>query len=461
MTFVSDSSSFAEQIAAWSSALVLSEIPDDVKEAAKRCIVDWIGVAIAGAGRAQSRRIVDYARQAYAPGAATILGSSARLSPAGAALVNGTAGHVLDFDDTSYTGIMHGTTVVFPAALAAAEFVRGDGRRLLEAFVAGSEVSYSIALLCSESHYHKGWWSTATFGAFGAAAAAANAMRLTRRQTTFALSLAGLQASGQKVSFGTDAKPYLAGRAAAIGVEAALLAAKGHNAPLSVLEDRRGFIRLLNDGIFHNEGIDELGKIWRLIDPGIFLKRYPVCSAAHAAVELTERLMERHELQSENIRRVVCEVPPLVASSLVYDKPTNLQEAQFSMPFAMGTMLARRQLGIEDLTDETLSDARVQYEMSKIEMRRLDSLQDAEVPECARVTLLTDDGGELTGYLGEPTGMPGNPLSDDQLHDKFLRCAAAGALTRGAATTLLDNLKTIETLPPELIGLGRQSADCV
>ena len=83
-------------------------------------------------------------------------GSSARLSPAGAALANGTAGHVLDFDDTSYTGIMHGTAVVFPAALAAAGIARADGRRLLEAFVAGSEVSYSIALLCSESHYHKG-----------------------------------------------------------------------------------------------------------------------------------------------------------------------------------------------------------------------------------------------------------------------------------------------------------------
>ena len=458
MTLVSDSSPFAERIAAWSSALVLSEIPDDVKEVAKRCIVDWIGVTIAGAGRPQSRRIVDYARQAYAPGSSTVFGSSARLSPVGAALANGTAGHVLDFDDTSYTGIMHGTTVVFPAALATAEFVKADGRRLLEAFLAGSEVSYSIALLCSESHYHKGWWSTATFGAFGAAAAAANAMRLTSQQTTFAISLAGLQASGQKVSFGTDAKPYLAGRAAAIGVEAALLAAKGHNAPASVLEDRRGFIRLLNDGVFHNEGIDELGKTWRLVDPGIFFKRYPVCSAAHAAVELTERLIAQNGLESECIRKVVCEVPPLVATSLVYDKPTNLQEAQFSMPFAVGTMLAHGQLGIEDLTDATLSDPTVQSEMSKIEMRRLDSLKDAEVPECARVTLLTDDGRELTGYLGEPKGMPGNPLSDGQLHDKFLRCAAAGGVTRGAAMTLLDNLTTIETMPPELLGMGPQSA---
>ena len=458
MSFVSDSPSLAERIATWSYALDLNAIPDDAREVAKRCIVDWVGVAIAGATRAQSRRMVDYAKHAYAPGSATVFGCSARLSPAGAALVNGTAGHVLDFDDTSYTGIMHGSTVVLPAALAAAEFVGAGGRRLLEAYVAGSEVAYAIALLCSHSHYHKGWWSTATLGAFGAAAAAANAMRLSQRQTTFALSLAGLQASGQKVAFGTDAKPYLAGRAAAVGVEAALLASKGQSAPSSVLEDRRGFIRLLNDGVVNSGSIDKLGKDWRLVNPGIFFKRYPVCSAAHAAVELTQRLLETNELQSERIRTVVCEVPPLVALSLVYDSPTNLQEAQFSMPFAVGTMLATRQLGIESLTEEALSDPRVQSEMSKVEMRRVDSLQDADAPECARVTLLTDDGRKLTEYLGEPKGMPGNPMSDDQLHDKFMRCTAAGGLTHGEGVTLLKHLTAIESVPSELLGFGFQSA---
>ena len=447
----------AQRIASWASALHLNAIPDDVKAAAKRCIVDLVGVAIAGASRAQSRRIADYARLTYAPGPATAFGSSARLSPVGAAFVNGTCGHVLDFDDTSYTGIMHGSTVVFPAALAAAQYTQADGRRLLEAFVAGSEVAYAVALLCGDGHYYKGWWSTATFGAFGAAAAAAKAMGLSERQTAFALSLAGLQIGGQKVVLGTHAKPYMAGRAAAVGVEAALLASRGHNAPTSVLEDKYGFIQLLNDGAAHEEGIDGLGKDWRLVNPGIFFKRYPVCSAAHAAVELTQRLLRQYELQAENVRRVVCEVPPLVALSLVYDKPGNLQEAQFSMPFAVGTLLARRQLGVEDLTEAALSDPRVQSEMSKVEMRRVDSLRDAQAPECARVTLLTDAGANLTDFLGEPTGMPGNPMSDDQLHGKFLRCTAAGGLTDEQATALLKCLTTIETLSSDLLGPGSRS----
>jgi len=450
---VIDSLSLVERIASWSHLLDLSDVPDDVNKAAKRCIIDFIGVAIAGVSCPQSRHIYDYAKQTYAPGFATILGFSDRLSPVGAALINGTVGHALDFDDTSYTGIMHGSTVVLPAALAAAEFANADGRRFLESYVVGAEVAYAVGLLCTTNHYYKGWWATATLGAFGAAAAASKAMELSELQTTIALSLAGIQACGLKVLLGTDAKPYLAGRAAAIGVEAALLASNGYNAPSAIFEDKYGFIQVLNDGVVNNDGIDKLGIDWRLINPGIFFKQYPVCSAAHAAVELTQHLLEKNELQSKSIQKVICEVPPLVALSLIYDKPNNLEEARFSLPFAVGTMLASGQLGIENLTNEALVNRRIQMEMSKVEMRRIDSLQDTKAPECARITLLTDDDRELTGYLGEPMGMPSNPMSDDQIHDKFMRCTAVGGMLSDQSTTLLKHLATIELASSAFIAL--------
>ena len=447
---MSNSLTIAERVASWGSALDLDAVPVDVQQAAKRCIIDLVGVAVAGASCPQSQRVFDYARRVYAPGSATVFDFSNHMSPVGAAFVNATVGHVLDFDDTSYTGIMHGSTVVFPAALAAAEYVPTDGRRLLEAFIVGSEVTYAVALLCTHSHYHKGWWSTGTFGAFGAAAAAAMAMKLSELQTTTALALAGVQACGLKVAFGTDAKPYLAGRAAAIGVESALLAADGYSAPPGVLEDRRGFIQVMNDGVANNDGIDRLGQDWRLVDPGIFFKQYPVCSAAHAAVELTQRLLEQNELQCDSIEKVVCEVPPLVAASLIYDKPANPQEAQFSMPFAVGAMLAYGRLGAENLSANTLSDPRLQSEMSKVEMRRVDSFEEAEGPECARITLVASDGSRLTGFLGEPVGMPANPMSDEQLHEKFLRCTSFGGLQHDYAVSLLKHLTEIESMPSGL-----------
>lgn len=455
---MTDSTSLVERIAKWSHALNLDAVPDDAQKVAKRCIVDLVGVSIAGAGRAQSRRIADYASRAYAPGPATVFGSSARLSPVGAALVNGAVGHVLDFDDTSYTGIMHGSTVVFPAALAAAESAGADGRRLLEAFVTGSEVTYAVAVLCGHRHYHKGWWSTATLGTIGAAAAASRALELSQRQTACALSLASLQAGAQKASFGTDAKPCLAGQAAAAGVESALLASAGLSAPTSALEGRNGFIQVLNDGVADDEGIEKLGKHWRLVDPGIFFKRYPVCSAAHAAVEVTQRLIKRHGLNVESISKVVCEVPPLVATSLVYEIPGSLQEAQFSMPFAVGTMLARGRLCVRDLTEKALSDPGVQSGMAKVEMRRVDALENMEAPEGTRVTIKTDDGSKVAAYLGVPKGMPGNPMSDDQLHEKHLRCAAIGGLEHSRANALLTYLINIESEPLDLYGKATWAA---
>ena len=178
-----------------------------------------------------------------------------------------------------------------------------------------------------------------TFGVFGAAAAAARALGLSAAETTSALGLAGTQAAGQKVAFGTDAKPFVAGRTAAVGVEAALLASRGLGGPPAVLEGKRGLIDLFNDGHVDTGAIDALGVRWRLMHPGIFFKHYPVCSGAHAAVELTQRLLQENGLSGASVRKVICEVTPVVAISLVYGRPTTLQEAQFSMPFAVGAVL--------------------------------------------------------------------------------------------------------------------------
>jgi 2-methylcitrate dehydratase PrpD len=430
---------------------VLEAVPDEVVHTAKRCIIDTVGVTIAAAPHELTQRVLEYAREHFAKGSSQVLGFEDRLAPVAAALVNGTAGHVLDFDDTSYTGIMHGSTVALPAALAALEHGGGDGKRLLEAFIVGSEVTYAVAMQCTSSHYFKGWWSTATFGAFGAAAAAAKALGLSEEQTLNAIALAGAQANGQKVAFGTDTKPYLAGNTAAIGVESALLAAKGLTGPADVLEDDRGFIKLLNDGVSDNRGIDELGKVWRLIEPGIMFKQFPVCSAAHAAIELTQRLLRENHLSGVDIAQVICEVTPTVAISLVHNRPDSPQQAQFSMPFSLGAVLAYGTLGVEHLSQAVLAEPGLQAAMAKVEMRRDDELHREAAPEGARVTLVSHKGEEIKAYLGEPTGMPGNPMTDDALQAKYLRCCEVGGVAQMGAKMLLEHLLSLEARASALI----------
>lgn len=434
----------AERIAGWSAAIDLRAVPPEVVRAAQRCIIDVVGVMLAASVFALPRRVLGYARRGSGAGRGVVVGFPDRLSPVGAALVNGTAGHALDFDDTSYAGIMHGSTVVFPAALAACEEAGGDGRRLLEAFIAGSEVAYAVGMLCTTRHYHRGWWSTATFGAFGAAAAAARGLGLAAGPTAAALGLAGAQAGGLKAVFGTDGKPYLAGRAAAAGVEAALLAADGVVGPASIFEGSTGFLGMLNDGHADFDTISDLGRVWRLVDPGIFFKQYPVCSASHAAVELTAQLLQQHALSGDDVERVLCEVPPLVAISLVHDRPRCWQEAQFSMPFAVGTMLACGMLNTGSLSDETLADPRVRAAMAKVEMRRVDTLHADDAPEGARVTVVTKRGVAISGYLGQPTGMPSRPLTDVTLHEKFVLCAASAGVDGQRSQRLLRKLLELE-----------------
>jgi 2-methylcitrate dehydratase PrpD len=129
-----------------------------------------------------------------------------------AAMANAAAGHAYDFDDTSYTGIMHGSVVACPAALAMAQHTGAGGSHLLEAFIAAGEVEYALALACTDSIYFKGWWTTGLFGTPGAAAAAAKVLDLDAAAMINALAIATAESTGMKVIFGTDAKPYQAGR---------------------------------------------------------------------------------------------------------------------------------------------------------------------------------------------------------------------------------------------------------
>ena len=144
------------------------------------------------------------------------------------------------------------------------------------------------------------------------------------------------------------------------------------------------------------------------------------------------------------MERVLCEVPPVVSISLVYDHPETPQEAQFSMQFAVAAVLMRGDLGIECLSEDVISDQKFRDAMAKVEMRRNDSLESKTEPESARVTLVTKNGDEISDYLGQPVGMPGNPMSDAVLHEKFRRCATVGGLNSATAEALLLHMTDIE-----------------
>ena len=248
---------------------------------------------------------------------------------------------------------------------------------------------------------------------------------------------------------GFDAKPILAGQAARLGVESALLAARGNSAPSAAFEDRRGLLNLMNEGRQDAAGLADLGRTWRLLEPGIAIKRAPVCSAAQAAMEVAEKLIAKNNLDRARIKAVRCEVSHLVKVSLVYDRPATPAEAQFSMPFAVGCILAFGKLGPDRITGETLAGKTLKEAMAKVVMVEADDLNGPDYqpryPECARVTISMLGGDVFTGFLGAPTGMPENSLSDDGLGEKFRTCAAFAGWPDDTSETVLARLRHIES----------------
>ena len=418
------------RLSKWGAGLTLDQVPDPVIREAKRCLTDIAGVTIAGSRAEVAVQLRQSVAATYGRGPCTIWGTGdLKLVPSGAALANGVAAHALDYDDTFYEGIVHGSAAVWPAVVAAAESARRDGAGLLCAFIVGSESEYALGRILGNRMYDGGWWASGILGAIGAAAGASKALALDTAATQRAINLAACAAAGPRVVLGSQAKPVGMGLSAETGVRSALLAQQGIEAPVDAITHEWGILGLHNRGVYREQLAETIGRQYGFVEPGLALKRYPVCSAAQTAVEAVADLMSKHELSGEQIVRVRCDVTPFVKMCLVHDNPTSVAQAQFSMPFAVGCILTYGCLGIEQLDKIRLEDQRLQATMGKVEMAVSPALSGAEFArgdalEAATVTLYTVAGERFQHHIRAATGMPCNPMPDTQLDRKFINCTS-------------------------------------
>src|SRR6516162_4689620 len=222
-------------------ALCYDELPAPVRELAEQCILDYLGVAIAGSQDPLVRILLDEMAETGGSPQSSIIGHSARLPVLSAALVNGSAAHALDYDDVNMAMPGHPSVAILPGLLALAELKESSGTEVITAFVAGYETSCRIGAALQPGHYALGFHSTGTVGCFGAAAACARLLGLDAEATAMALGIAGTQAAGLKSQFGTMCKPFHAGKAAENGLLSARLAIRGFSSRADLLECEQGF----------------------------------------------------------------------------------------------------------------------------------------------------------------------------------------------------------------------------
>jgi 2-methylcitrate dehydratase PrpD len=416
--------SLAERFAAWGTSWDQRLASPALRVAARRAILDTLGVIVLGGTHDDVKKLLRIYNSEKGP-CHVVNGGSATAETA--ALINAAAAHAWDFDDTSYTGIMHGSAVILPTVLAVAEETQSTPDDILSAFIIGSEITYVLADVCTHRHYFRGWWSTVTLAPIGATAAAARLYGCNETQIAEAIGLAAAAAGGSKAVFGTSGKPFLAGDSARRAVSFARIIKGGLRGPTQAIDIQGGFLDLLGEGSNLTEA-DSLGMRWRLLEPGLLFKRNPVCSAAHSAIEQMAILTSEASAQPHDIQRIDAEIPDLVNRCLVFPSPKTPQQAQFSLQYALACAALHGRVDISDLLPDEIYDPRKIELMRRVVVRVASDLSTDEMrekyPESIRLTITLTDGRQFSGFCGEAYGMPRRPLSDTDLISKFRSCVA-------------------------------------
>jgi 2-methylcitrate dehydratase PrpD len=447
-----------EKLAAYVAGESFERLPDAAVRAARRAVLDTLGVMLAGAAEPTAVRARAALARRRAGDEAAIVGTPLRGSVEDAALLNGVAAHALDYDDLSASLSGHPSVPVLPAALAVAEREHAPGTALLAAFVAGVEVEAKLGRAMNPGLYEVGWHATSTLGVFGAAAATARLLGLPADRIVHALALAASMASGIKANFGTDGKPWHVGHAARCGTEAALLAGAGFSGNPWALEHADGFGSAYGAGgkPAWEAATAGLGAPHDLVHPGIGVKRFPACASTHQALDAVLALREGSAFRAADVAAVDCGVYYLAPHQLIYDRAETGLQGKFSMPYCVAVALLDGTVGLAQFADERVRRPDVQALMPKVRMfvHPEQTTRDCLPRRFSEVTITLADGRRLVRRVEHARGQPQNPLADAELEAKFRDCAGL-ALGSDAVEPLLGAVRALEAVPDVSV-LGRR-----
>lgn len=412
-----------ERIAEFVVSAGYEDLPGDVVDAAKTHVRDTLGVALAGTTRDVGDIAVDYVAANNPGDDATVVGGDTA-SPAGAAFANGVLAHALEWDDTpgGPHHLSHPSAPTLPAALAAAELAGAPGREALAGYVVGVEVLSRLELASFPEHYFHGWHDTATYGVFGAVAAAASVLGLDGDATANAVGVAASCSAGLRKNNGTMTKPFHAGHAASDGLRAALLAREGFTAHDEIIEGHVGYGEVYSPGGYDPSTLSTLGDEWHLLDYGY--KPFPGITFNHGAQVALRRLVEREDLAPGDVERVTVQLAERAYETLPNEAPGDPFEAIASVEFAVAAILRERGHGLDQFSTEYVTASETRAQMAKVERDVGFGPDDDFDMFGARVRVRTADGRE---FVEEEHYSPLD-VSEERLAEKFHDCA----------TTVLD-----------------------
>ncbi|HEV7969036.1 MAG TPA: MmgE/PrpD family protein [Candidatus Acidoferrales bacterium] len=440
------------------------DMSSEVVERAKYLLLDYLGVAIAGSLSESSQPIYRVLARSASADRCTVIGTASRTSPESAALANGTAAHSSELDDTHQGGSIHPGVVMYSTAIALSEIQPDiDSGQFVAAVVAGYEVAARLGMaLQPKSHYELGFHPTSTCGVFGAAVTAAKLLCLSEEQMLSAVGIAGSMAAGslEFLAEGTWTKRLHPGLAAQNGILAAKLAAEGSRGPATILEGRHGFLSAYSRGAKPALVTQDLGQGFQIMRTSI--KPHACCRYMQACIDGLIELATAHEIHPDQVARI--DVAVLEAGwSLVCEprarkySPSNVVDAQFSMPYGAAVALTDRAAGLDQFTGENVHSAQIKNLMAKVVLQkdgRIEKNFPAEWP--ALVSVHLTNGNHFEKYVRFPKGDPENPLTWQELSAKF-HSLATRVFPRTRCDQILDSIKD-GTSPTDLRAIWKLTA---
>lgn len=399
------------------------DVPNDVRHAAKRSILNFFGAALGGSRDSAVEGVLAVLDRFSGPRGATVIGHATRLDMLGAAFVNAASGNVLDFDDTHHPTIIHPTAPVAPALFALAESRAVTGDALLHAFVLGVEVECRLGNAVTPWHYKRGWHITSTCGVFGAAAAAAKVLGFNAERMLWAIGNASAQSSGLVETLGTMAKSIGVGASARGGLSAALFAEAGVTGPAEPIAGPRGFASVMGNEANLAAISKGLGETWEL--SANTHKPYPCGVVLFPVIDACLDLRAQNPgLDLDAITDIKVEGHSLLCERADRPAVTTGREAQVSAQHSIAVALIHGRAGVAQFEDAIVNSADILALRRKVQVRE----RSGTPVEAAHVTIALADGRTIHSFVEQGRGTPKRPTPDADIEAKVRDLARHGCL---------------------------------
>ena len=407
------------------------ELPLQAIDITKKDILDIIGTIIAGSTAQGVEEIGGLIKEWGGKEESTVIAFDWKVPSPNAAFVNAIMGHALDYDDGHDSAILHAATTVVPASFAISERSGNvNGKEFITAVALGVDMLCRMGLATGITLKESGWVYTSIYGYFGATASAGRLLGLNKEEMINAFGIAYSQTAGnyQAIADAVLTKRMQPGFAAKAGVLSALLAKRGITGAQNSIEGQFGLYNVFLRGIYNAHALtEELGKSFEIANIGF--KPYPSCGYTHAPIYATLSLVNENDIEPGNIEEINISVGENAAELCTplerKRKPGSIPDAQFSIPYTVATAAAKRKVEINDFTIESIKDPVVLEIAQKIVPRITPELTSRGV-EPAIVEIKTKDGNRYTRREDYRKGSPQNPMTTEDIVNKFRDCARYG-----------------------------------